>query len=195
MPPIADVLGELEEHGLLLQIDAAFPNVCALVVGEPVRGAWWAHPRSHDIFRVNCALAEQENVMLCKLVSGKRTYVHRTLWPTVLEVARSREPWQMKTLSIAGRELLAEVDAHPVQPAGANRKIASELEARLLAHADQIHTESGAHARVLRSWELWTQEKNYMEEPVTVSDAKRILENRVRALNQAFNARGRLPWQ
>ena len=46
------VLAELKEYGLLLQIAARLPNVCALVAGEPVRGSWW-HPRSHDKLRVN----------------------------------------------------------------------------------------------------------------------------------------------
>jgi hypothetical protein len=32
------VLTKLKEHGLLLQIDANLPNVCALVAGAPVRG-------------------------------------------------------------------------------------------------------------------------------------------------------------
>src|SRR5438309_47738 len=65
------VLAELIEHGLLLEIDARLPNVCALVAGETVRGSWWAHPRSHDIFGVNCALADHPDVLVTKLVSGK----------------------------------------------------------------------------------------------------------------------------
>jgi hypothetical protein len=47
----------LETFGLLLKIDASLPNVCSIVVGEPVRGSWWSHPRSRDIFEALQALA------------------------------------------------------------------------------------------------------------------------------------------
>jgi hypothetical protein len=50
------VIAELKRHCVLLQTDARLPNVCALVAGAPVRGSWWAHPKSHEIFRVNSAL-------------------------------------------------------------------------------------------------------------------------------------------
>ena len=84
------VLGKLKEYGLLLQTDANLPNVCALVAGAPVRGSWWGHPRSHEIFRVNCELAEHPDVLMRKLVSGKITYLHRALWPAVIAIGRAR---------------------------------------------------------------------------------------------------------
>ena len=70
-----DLLDQLRSHGLLLQAD-----VCALVAGAPVRGSWWADPASHDIFRASCELEAHPDVLVCKLISGKVTYVHRTLW-------------------------------------------------------------------------------------------------------------------
>ena len=86
----AVVLAKLKEYGLLLQTDVNLPNVCALVAGAPVRGSWWGHPRSHEIFRVNCELAEHPDVLMCKLVSGKITYFHRALWPAVIAIGRAR---------------------------------------------------------------------------------------------------------
>ena len=64
------VLAALKRYGLLLQTDARLPNVCALVTGAPVSGSWWAHPGSHDIFRVSCDLAEHRDVLVIKLVSS-----------------------------------------------------------------------------------------------------------------------------
>ena len=67
--PLQRVLAGLRQHRLLLQTDAQLPNVCALVTGEQVKGSWWAHPQSHDIFQVNCALAEHPDILVTKLVS------------------------------------------------------------------------------------------------------------------------------
>jgi hypothetical protein len=64
------VFAKLKDHGLLLQTDANLANVCALVAGAPVRGSWWAHPRSHEIFRVTRELAEHPDVLVNKLISG-----------------------------------------------------------------------------------------------------------------------------
>ena len=56
-----------------------------------MRGSWWAHPRSHEIFRVNCELAEHPDVLVNKLISGKITYLHRALWSAFVAIGRARE--------------------------------------------------------------------------------------------------------
>src|SRR5258708_24555651 len=115
LPESVPVLAKLKEHGLLLQTDANLPNVCGLIAGAPVRGSWWAHPRSHDIFRVSCDLAEHSDVLVIKLVSAKVTYVHRALWPDVVAIARAPAAWQLERLSPAALDLLEEVDPGPVR--------------------------------------------------------------------------------
>jgi hypothetical protein len=142
---------KLQEIGLLLQTDANLPSVCALVAGGPVRGSWSAHARSHEIFRVNCELAEHPDALVCKLISGKVTYVHRALWPAILAIGRARESWQMERLSHAARKLLAAVDGEPAQTDRSLRKPASELETSLLVSSEQFNTAGGAHARRLES--------------------------------------------
>ena len=87
--PPQRVLAGLKQHGLLLQTDARLPNVCALVTGGTVSGSWWAHAQSHDIFRVNCALAEHPDVLVTKLVSRKITYVDRALWSAIVPERRA----------------------------------------------------------------------------------------------------------
>jgi hypothetical protein len=188
------VLAELKEHGLLLQTDANLPNVCALVAGAPVRGSWWAHPRSHEIFRVNCELAEHPDVLVSKLISGKVTYLHRPLWPSLIAIGRARESWQIERLSRDARNLLAEVDRKPIQTDRRVSKSASELETNLLVYGEQFHTEAGAHARRLESWDHWSSRTGYSEEQITLVSAKVTLEDVVASLNQKFKGRGRLPW-
>ena len=65
------VLAELETNGLLLKTDAKLPNVCALVTGGPIRGSWWAHPMSHQIFRVINEVASHSDILMAKLIDRK----------------------------------------------------------------------------------------------------------------------------
>jgi len=189
------VLARLKEYGLLLQTDANLPNVCTLVTGAPVRGSWWANPRSHEIFRVNCELAEHPDVLVCKLISGKITYLHRPLWPAVIAIGRARETWQMERLSPGARHLLREVDLKPVKTDAPMSKAASELETNLLVYCEQFHGESGAHARRLEQWDHWSKRTGYGGEAIPLAGARSLLEEVVASLNQRFKGRGRLPWQ
>ena len=73
-------LAALRTHGLLLESDARLPSVVALVAGGPLRGSWWGHPLGGVIFDLSSWLAARPAVLVTRLVSGKVTYVHRSLW-------------------------------------------------------------------------------------------------------------------
>jgi hypothetical protein len=49
--------------------------------GEAVARSWWGHPKSHAMFHAATELGEHEDVLVEKLVAGKVTFVHRSLWP------------------------------------------------------------------------------------------------------------------
>jgi len=189
------VFTELEKYGLLLQADAHLPNVCALVAGASIRGSWWAHPRSHDIFRINCALADHQDVLIAKLVSGKITYIDRSLWSQVVTIGQAREPWQLKSLARAARELLARIDRGPVETDRRSSKAASDLEQLLLVSSEQFHTAAGSHAKRLESWGHWLRRTGFAPAKLDSDQARRTLEQVVESLNHQFNGRGRLPWQ
>ncbi|MFN0241865.1 MAG: MGMT family protein [Planctomycetota bacterium] len=152
---LATVLAELERHGLLLQQDKQLPNVVQLVTGETLRSSWWKHPCAHDVFRVLAELAAHRDVLFTKLIGGKVTLVHRSLWPALAAVALERAPWQTRGLSAAAKRSIARVEAESsIEASGAAAK---ELELRLLVVSAQRHTESGEHALVLESWPTWTK--------------------------------------
>jgi hypothetical protein len=69
-------------------------------------------------------------------------------------------------------------------------KAVRELEGRLLVHASEVHTESGKHAKLLRTWEAWSRDVGEPELP-TPAAARALLESTARALPGG----GRLPWQ
>jgi hypothetical protein len=58
-----------------------------MVAGEPLSGSWWAHPKGNEIFRLARAIRSSADVLVCRLVDGKITYVHRRLWPAVVKIA------------------------------------------------------------------------------------------------------------
>ena len=89
------VLKALQEFGLLLETDAKLPSVAGLVAREPLRGSWWAHARSHEIFAVLQQVGDHREVMITRLVSEKVTFVSRSLWPELISIATAREDWQI----------------------------------------------------------------------------------------------------
>lgn len=82
----------VQKHGVVLEsAQGPVPSLAAAVARGPIRGSWWSHPKSHEIFRLTRAVRESPDVLVCRLVDGKVTYVHRRLWPSVVR-ASSRLP-------------------------------------------------------------------------------------------------------
>jgi hypothetical protein len=181
---LAQVLDELKAHGILLTTDPKLPSVCAMVAGEPARGSWWAHPRSHEMFQVLTELAAHPDVLVAKLVSGKDTFIHRSLWPAVLAIGTAHEQWQMQVLDAKSRALLAEVEkSGEVEASG---KVALRLEQNLLVHGKQVHTETGSHAKILTSWGRWAKRARVKNADLTEAKA---------SLEKLVGGRARLPWR
>jgi hypothetical protein len=44
-------------------------------------------PERHEIFAVTRAIRESDNVLVCRLLEGKVTFVHRRLWPALVSAA------------------------------------------------------------------------------------------------------------
>jgi len=85
-------LAFIRKHGVVLEAaHGPVPSLAEAVAGEPVRGNWWSHPKSHEIFAVTRAIRDSSEVLVCRLVEGKVTFVHRRVWPALFRVA-SRLP-------------------------------------------------------------------------------------------------------
>jgi hypothetical protein len=81
-------LAFVERHGIVLQAARGpLPNLAEAIAGGPIRGSWWGHPKGKEIFRAVRAIRESPDVLVCKLVEGKITYVHRRLWPALIKLA------------------------------------------------------------------------------------------------------------
>jgi hypothetical protein len=82
-------LAWIKECGIAVEsARASVPNLACVVAGEPIRGSWWAHPKGNDIFMLSRAIRRSPDVLVCRLVDGKITYVHRRLWPALVRLAQ-----------------------------------------------------------------------------------------------------------
>lgn len=189
-------LAALKIYGLLMMTDARLPSIAGLVAGGPVRGSWWAHPQAHAIYAVLMRMEHDPAVLTTKLLSSKVTFVDRALWPAVMGVAGARAPWQTKGLSGEARALLGETNRRGEMRAdGVPGLIIRELENVLLVHAEEFHSETGAHGKRLQTWQQWAQRAGFTSDPLAPDEARAALEEAVERLNREFQAAVRLPWQ
>jgi hypothetical protein len=185
----ARVLSALLKSGLLLKQDKRLPNVVTLLTGEALSTSWWSHPKGRLIFAVLSKLSEHPDVLFTKLLYGKVTLVHRQLWPALVAVASEGAPWQLSGLSEAGEKLLSEI-AESRGVVRSTGPVVKELELRLLAHAEEVHTESGRHETELEPWPAWRRRMKINSLP-TAAMGRLQLEEAAIAIGASASA---LPW-
>jgi hypothetical protein len=90
---VDDAFAFVTEHGVVLvSAQGPVPRLTEAIAGEPIKGSWWGHPKGHQIFAILEALSASENILVCRLVDGKVTLVHRRLWPALFRVANRFAP-------------------------------------------------------------------------------------------------------
>jgi len=149
-------------------------------------------------------LESHPDALEARLVSGKVTFVHSRIWPEFLTMATSGQAWQFSSLSAGAKKLLqltgeqGELRTDTIRWSARDGKIgdsARELEKRLLIFTREIHTERGAHAKIVQSWSNWASRANFQLQPREVESAKGMLDALLQQLNQKYRGNGRLPWQ
>ncbi len=156
------VFEEVAKRGLLLQSGGELPSATTLVCGAPVSGSWWAHPKSSLIHWVLEELDDHPELTTAKLINGKVTLIHASLWPALVAIGGAREDWQTAGLSPLAKSLHRKAQAgsfrldefrsrHDGKPTDAVRI----LEKRLLIHCHEFHTETGKHTKLVRRWTDW----------------------------------------
>ena len=132
-------LAFVKKHGVVLQAArGAVPSFAEHVAGAPIRGSWWAHAKGHEIFALATAVSEHADVLVCKLVDGKITYVHRRLWPALVKLA---ERFDEKTLAQVSEEHTQRGQHRSVTtpfPDWVTADVAREAAALSVADAEQL---------------------------------------------------------
>ena len=80
----------IEHHGVVLE-SARHPTVASLadaVLGRNRRGSWWGHRHGKAFFGLTRRVRASADVLICHLIDGKITYVHRRLWPAMIRLVR-----------------------------------------------------------------------------------------------------------
>ena len=91
-----DALAFVQELGVVLvSAKGAAPRLTEAIIGEPIKGSWWAHAHSHHIFAILEAVTESNQILVCRLIDGKITLVHRRLWPSLVRLATRFAPEQL----------------------------------------------------------------------------------------------------
>ena len=81
-------LAFVRKHGVVLEAGRGpVPSLADEIAGEPIAGSWWGHPQGRAIFELTRAVRDSTEVLVCRLVKGKITYVHRRLWPALVRAA------------------------------------------------------------------------------------------------------------
>jgi hypothetical protein len=88
-----DAIAFVHQHGIVLaSARGPVPRLTEAIAGEPIKGSWWGHPKSHLIFAVLERLTDSPDILTCRLVDGKVTFVHRRLWPALARIADQFHP-------------------------------------------------------------------------------------------------------
>lgn len=105
-----EAIAFVEREGIVLQAARGpVPNLAEAIAGGAIRGSWWGHPKGREIFRVAEVVCSSPDVLVCKLVGGKVTYVHRRVWPALVRLSSRFQKrqlarvWEEHTVSGAHR--------------------------------------------------------------------------------------------
>jgi len=166
----AQALDLVRQSGLVgMTTTGSLPSLVQAVVGGPVKGSWWGHPKGKLVFNLGEALHDSPEVLVTKLAGGKVTFVHVALWPALYRVVTD-DAWRLRAKDRVGpdaRRLLARVERagearldelgeHLEAPARRLLgKTKDELEKAVLVQSESLHTERGSHTTRLRSWRSW----------------------------------------
>ena len=134
----AEALVFIEQHGVVLvSAKGPIPRLTEVIAGEPIKGSWWGHPKGQQIFAILETVTESKDVLVCRLVKGKITLVHRRLWPALVRLAKRFSPDQIAQVkqehTSSGRHVNKEVPFPRWVPAAVIKQAKSMNEAEAIA--------------------------------------------------------------
>jgi hypothetical protein len=138
----SQVASFVRKHGIVLESAAGpVPSVAAAIAGEPIRGRWWSHPRSHEIFELTQGIRNSDDILVCRLVNGKVTFVHRRLWPALVRVAKQFPKKQLAQV----REVHTESGRHVTKELAFPKWVPTDVsaEARRLSKEEALQSLGG----------------------------------------------------
>jgi hypothetical protein len=86
----------VRQHGIVLvSAKGPAPRLTEAIAGEPIKGSWWGHSKGHQIFAILQKLEDSPDILVCRFIAGRVTFVHRRLWPAIVKLADHFQPDQI----------------------------------------------------------------------------------------------------
>lgn len=190
----------LEEYKILLLQDKSFPNIVSKIVGESIQGSWWGHPLANSIYNGLGWMEHNQNLLIVKLLDGKVTYVHQSLFADFYSIVCEPRDWQLKKLNkddlallnyISKKDKVSSDDPKMKELVDDSKKSFATLEKKLLVFSSEEHADSGKH---IKEFMPWKKSKIFSKKIHDYETAKSKIEKIVMDLNLKSGAKARLPW-
>ena len=86
---LEETLSFIKKHGIVLEsAKGPVPNLANWVAGESIVGGWWGHTKGKEIFNLTRQVRESPEILTCRLIDDKITYVHRRIWPALMRLSQ-----------------------------------------------------------------------------------------------------------
>lgn len=122
-------LAFVKRHGIVLMAARGpVPSLAEAIGGGPYRGSWWSHPKAQEMYRLFNAVSDSSQILVCRLVEGKVTFVHRRLWPALVRLSGGLPRPGLAAI----REEHTETGRHRVRITPYPRWVPEEVRARAL---------------------------------------------------------------
>jgi hypothetical protein len=79
--------------------------VTDFIAGETIKGSWWGHPKGQEIYALFNKIEEDSDLLICRLINGKVTFVHSRIWAVAAVVL-------LKSLARNGRKAAPDPQLH-----------------------------------------------------------------------------------
>jgi hypothetical protein len=87
IPSPKQALRFIKTNGVVLEsAHGRVPTFVDFVAGERVTG-WWSHPLGRSIFPLTRFIRDSPDVLICRVIDRKVTYVHRRVWPALVKLS------------------------------------------------------------------------------------------------------------
>lgn len=190
----------LEADKILLLQDKSFPNIVSKIVNEKISGSWWGHPLANPIYNGLGWVEHNRNILIIKLIDGKVTYIHESLFADIYSIVSETRDWQLKKLKpdelkllkyIAKKNKVLSDDPKLKELVKDSKKSFATLEKRLLVFSSEEHTDSGKH---VKEYMPWKKSKIATKKIPDYERAKANMNKIVTKLCQQSNAKVKFPW-
>ncbi|MCH8872621.1 hypothetical protein IH824_07600 [candidate division KSB1 bacterium] len=82
-----EAISFIEAQGVVLESGKGpIPNLADTVAGKSIKGSYWGHPKGNEIFLLTRAIRSSKEVLVCRVVDGKVTYLHRRVWGAIVRL-------------------------------------------------------------------------------------------------------------